>query len=65
MVKKGRRCEKKAIRAEKRKGVKEKNLLAQTKGQKRDLSLDEDDDMEDEEVRGGSPVKFTKKNPFS
>jgi hypothetical protein len=61
-VKRGRRPGKKANRAEKRK---EKNLLEHAKGQKRDLSQDEDDDMEEEDVRGGSPVKFTKKNPVS
>jgi hypothetical protein len=51
-------------RAEKRK---EKFLLTQTKGQKRDLSPpspDEDDDMMGNGLRGGSPVKLTKKNHF-
>ena len=60
-VKKGR-LSKREKKAEKKKV---KNTLAQTKGQKRDLSpssQEEDDDMEGKVVRGGSPVKLTKKN---
>jgi hypothetical protein len=64
-VKKGRlsRRERKVEKkAEKMKG---KHFHAQSKGQKRDLSplsQDEDDDMLGNGVRGGSPVKLTKKN---
>jgi hypothetical protein len=52
-------------RAEKKAEKKKvKTILAQTKGQKRELSplsQDEDDDMERQDGRGGSPVKLTKK----
>jgi hypothetical protein len=67
-VKRGKKAkwEKRAERAEKKKAEKKKEKnLTQTKGQKRDLSppsSGEDDDWDGKVVRGGSPVKLTKKN---
>jgi hypothetical protein len=66
-VKKGRKT-KWEKRVEKKAEKKKEKNLAQTKGQKRDLSppsLGEGDDLEGKVVRGGSPVKLTKKNHLS